>query len=418
VRAALRARQRQYELRAQLQAQAAAEQALRDADKRKDEFLATLAHELRNPLAPLRTGLQLIGGTALDEARVQRVRQMMDRQVTQLVKLIDDLLEVSRISTGKVVLQTERIDMRRVVEAALESSQPAILASQHTLRIDLPQAPVWVEGDPSRLEQVICNLVNNACKYTPRGGNIRVSLTQVSGQATLQVIDNGLGIPQEMLPAVFEMFTQVDRNLDRAQGGLGIGLSLVRRLMELHGGEVRADSPGPNHGSTFTVVLPLIDPDAPIASEQVAAGARTAARPLRVLVVDDNRDAADALSMLLATHGHETRIAYGGAAALEIAEEFQPETVFCDLGMPGMNGFEVATRLRRDRNRATPMLVALTGWGTDEDKRKTREGGFDFHVTKPITFEDVDRILSHVRDDAPRTLRQSPSFVSQRLPSR
>jgi two-component system, sensor histidine kinase len=348
-------------------------------------------------LAPLRTGLQLIGGTALDETRVQRVRQMMDRQVTQLVKLIDDLLEVSRISTGKVVLQSERLDMRRVVEAALESSQPAILAGQHTLHLDLPQTPVWVRGDPSRLEQVICNLVNNACKYTSKGGKIAVKLAQLSDRATLQVIDNGLGIPQDMLPFVFDMFTQVDRNLDRAQGGLGIGLSLVRRLMELHGGEVHAESPGPNQGSTFTLSLPLVDAGASIASEQVANETRAAGRPLRVLVVDDNRDAADALSMLLASQGHETRIAYGGASALEIAEEFQPETVFCDLGMPGVDGFDVATRLRNDQERAAPLLVALTGWGTDEDKRKTREGGFDFHVTKPITFEDVDRILSHVR---------------------
>ncbi|HVF16548.1 MAG TPA: ATP-binding protein, partial [Steroidobacteraceae bacterium] len=332
-----------------------------------------------------------------DDARVQRVRQMMDRQVTQLVKLIDDLLEVSRISTGKVVLQTERVDLRRVVEAALESSQPAIQAAQHSLRVELPSAPVWVKGDPSRLEQVICNVVNNACKYTAKGGDISLILTDVSNQAVLQVTDNGLGIPQEMLPFVFDMFTQVDRNLDRAQGGLGIGLSLVRRLMELHGGEVRAESPGPNKGSTFTLVLPLVDADAPIESKQAAAGARAAARPLRVLVIDDNRDAADALSMLLTTHGHQTRIAYGGAAALEIAREFEPETVFCDLGMPGISGFDVASRLRKEQKRGAPLLVALTGWGTDEDKRKTREGGFDFHVTKPITFDDVDRILSHVR---------------------
>jgi len=390
VRAALRARERQYELRAQLQAQQAAEQALREADKRKDEFLATLAHELRNPLAPLLTGLHLLGAS-LEPSRAQQVRQMMDRQVTQLVKLIDDLLEVSRIATGKVVLKSRRVDMRNVVEAAIESTQPMITAFEHSLRVDLPSTPVWVHADDSRLEQVISNLLNNACKYTPRRGKIAVGLTQENDKAVLRVTDNGVGIPREMLPLVFEMFTQVDRNLDRAQGGLGIGLSLVRRLMALHGGEVTADSAGPNQGSTFSIALPLDASEHVSSSAHVKEESTRVTPQRRILVVDDNRDAAESLSILLAAQGHETRTAYGGEAALALAAAFHPEMVFCDLGMPGINGFEVAKRLRQVRKNI--VLVALTGWGTEEDKRKTREGGFDFHITKPITMKDVDRIV-------------------------
>lgn len=398
VHAALRARQRQYQLREQLVAQRAAEEALREADRRKDEFLATLAHELRNPLAPLRTGLDVLRSAGANHEMLERVRVMMSRQVTQLVKLIDDLLDVSRIATGKVVLRRELVDMRQVVEAAIESSQPAVTSAHHTLTVTLPSRPVFVEADTSRLEQVICNVLNNACKYTPHGGQIHVALSYTPREATLRIVDNGLGIPAEMLPKVFEMFTQVDRNLDRAQGGLGIGLSLVKRLMELHGGKVLADSRGPNQGSTFSLVLPL---QAQMATAQpVAAQSELSSSARRVLVVDDNVDAADALSMLLMTLGHTTRTAYSGEQALLMLREWSPDAVFCDLGMPGVSGFDVARAVQTGELASKPLLIALTGWGTEEDKRKTRESGFDFHITKPIAIADAENILAHLTSTA------------------
>jgi signal transduction histidine kinase/ActR/RegA family two-component response regulator len=392
VQAALRARRRQYQLRDQMLAEAQAQQALREADRRKDEFLATLAHELRNPLAPLSTGLQLMNA-GLDEQGAPRVRQMMERQVNQLVRLINDLLDVSRIATGKVVLQRKRIDMRAVIESALESCQPAIVAAEHTLRMHLPDTAVWVMGDAARLEQVICNLVNNSCKYTPKRGNIMVILTEEGGRAIAQVSDDGLGIPQEMLPLVFEMFTQIDRSLDRAQGGLGIGLSLVRSLMELHGGEVRAESPGERAGSTFTISLPVVSEKLSAVPATLSPRMTAESQPLRILVVDDNRDAADSLSLLLAKRGHRTKTVYEGAAALDAAADFQPDTIFCDLGMPVISGFEVAARLRSDARYPPAVLVAVTGWGTDQDKRRALAGGFDLHITKPIAMEDLDAVL-------------------------
>lgn len=397
VRTALRARQRQYEVRAHLEAQHVAEHALRQADQRKDEFLATLAHELRNPLAPLRTGLQLLTNPSFDSTHRARIQRMMERQVVQLVKLIDDLLDVSRIATGKVVLKMERIDLRAVVESAIESTQPSIQSADHRLETHVPEHPVWVQADPSRMEQVICNLLNNACKYTPRGGRIDIVLTTEGDSAQLKVIDNGLGIPANMLPRVFDMFTQIDRSLDRAQGGLGIGLSLVRRLMHMHHGDVRAMSEGPDKGSTFLLTVPLA-PCEPSSSAPSSDLVSAAAEHRRVLVVDDNRDAAESLALLLEMNGHKTRIAFDGNSALEIAPAFQPDIVFCDLGMPGMNGFELAAHLRAAQ--PTIVLVALTGWGSEEDKRKTRAGGFDFHVTKPIAFEEIERILGAEQESA------------------
>lgn len=274
VLAALRGRRRQYQLRDQLAAQAKVEQALRDADRQKDKFLATLAHELRNPLAPLRSGLQLLANTDIGEEQRMRVRQMMGRQLRLLIKLIDDLLDVSRISTGKVVLRKERFDLRQAIEGALESSQLWVSAAGHALTVELPPAPVWVVGDVSRLEQVMANLVNNASKYTPNGGAIAIRLTEEAGLAVVSVQDNGIGIPGDMLHSVFDLFTQVGRHLDRAQGGLGIGLSLVRQLVELHEGSVAAESAGPGLGSRFTVRLPaLAGESAPAPAPPLAAAA-------------------------------------------------------------------------------------------------------------------------------------------------
>ncbi|HEY0858912.1 MAG TPA: hybrid sensor histidine kinase/response regulator [Albitalea sp.] len=397
VLSALRARRRQYQIREHMDQQARAEQALLEADQRKDEFLATLAHELRNPLAPIRTGLQVLAKVPHDADQSVRLREMMERQVVQLVRLIDELLDVSRISTGKVVLKRERVDMRDVIEAALEASQPAVDAAQHELRVELPGEPVCVVGDASRLSQVVGNLVHNAAKYTPSGGRITVALSERQGEAVVSVTDTGAGIPPDMLEHVFDMFTQVNRTLDRAQGGLGIGLSLVRRLMDLHGGRVGVESPGLERGSTFTICLPVAASELVAAAVPPAAANESAARRrLRVLVVDDNADAADSLAILLAAHGHLARTEYGAAAALEAAREFRPQAVFCDLGMPGMNGHEMAARLRADPRHASTVLVAVTGWGSEEDRRRTRHAGFDFHLTKPISYEAIDGVLSRI----------------------
>jgi signal transduction histidine kinase len=397
VLAALRARRRQFQVRDQIVERLKAEQALRDADRRKNEFLATLAHELRNPLAPIRTGLEVLARVPGDSSHAARLRAMMERQLGQLVKLIDDLLDVSRIVTGKVVLQRERLDLRRVVEAAIEATQPFVEAARLSFNVDCGDQPVWVIGDASRLSQVVSNLIHNATKYTPEGGGVRVLLRCDPGEAVVQVIDSGVGIPRDMLEQVFEMFTQLERVSERTQDGLGIGLSLVRRLVQLHGGTVAAASAGPGHGSTFTVRLPTV---APLASTRTSAAAvaqspRTPRR-VRVLVVDDNVDAADALAIQLQTSGHQTRIEYSGARAVQAAHEFDPEVVFCDIGMSGMDGHEVAKRLRADQRHAATVLVALTGWGSDDDKRRTRDTGFDYHLVKPVSPTAVEDLLAQL----------------------
>jgi signal transduction histidine kinase len=396
VLAALRARRRQYQMRDELNARHRAEAALRQADQRKDRFLATLAHELRNPLAPLTTGLQVLGRLPADSPQATRIREMMGRQLVQLVRLIDDLLDVSRIATGKVVLQVAQLDLRSVLTAALEACQPAIDDAQHTVRLDLPKVPVWVAGDATRLVQVVSNLLTNACKYTPPGGLIEVKLTEQAGEAEVRVSDNGAGIPPHLLDKVFDIFAQVHRTLDSAQGGLGIGLSLVRRLMHLHGGSIVAESAGLDQGSTFIVRLPAVargpaaGPDALLPAP--SDGQRQ--RPRRVLVVDDNRDAADSLAMLLRIGGHYVRTEYAGADALRVAADFQPEVVFCDLGMPGMDGHDVARSLRAQAQNDSVVLVALTGWGSEDDRLRTQQAGFDFHLVKPVVVDMLEQILT------------------------
>ena len=396
VQASLRARRRQFQVRDQIIERLKAELALRDADRRKDEFLATLAHELRNPLAPIRTGLQVLDQVAADAPQGARVRAMMERQIKQLVKLIDDLLDVSRIATGKVRLQRERLDLRKVIEAALEGTQPFLDAAQLKVDVRTGNNPVWVVGDASRLAQVVSNLLHNAAKYTPQGGQMRVSLGRSDGHAVLRVVDDGSGIPPDMLEQVFELFAQVKRSPERTQEGLGIGLSLVRRLVLLHGGSVFAESAGLGTGSTFTVRLPSVDAPMATAVATADAGRTTAQRRMRVLVIDDNVDAADALAIQLQMHGHLTRTEYGGATGLRVAQEFDPEVVFCDIGMSGVDGHEVAARMRTDPRHASTVLVALTGWGSDEDKRRTRRTGFDFHLVKPVSVDAVNEILSRL----------------------
>lgn len=374
----------------------------KNADRRKDEFLATLAHELRNPLAPIRTGLQALARPGGDGAGGTVIRAIMERQLSQMVRLIDDLLDVSRISSGKVVLQRSRVDLRAIAELAIEASQPFIAAGQHDFAAELPLGPVWVDGDASRLSQVISNLLNNAAKYTSEGGKLRLSLSRDETHAIVRVEDNGVGIPPEMLNEVFDMFTQVNRTLDRSQGGLGIGLSLVRRLTEMHGGNVSAESAGLGHGSTFTVRIPtLAAAELSPKSHETGGGREQPKSPgLRVLVVDDIADVADVLKMLLDLEGFETRVAYSGVAALESARDFRPDVVICDIGLPEMDGHEIARRLRRDPDFAPATLIALTGWGAEGEVRRTRESGFDFHLVKPVDANALLELLSHMEPRA------------------
>lgn len=371
------------------------EEALREQDRRKDEFLATLAHELRNPLAPIRTGLQVLKLARSEEA-AEKARAMIDRQIDHMVRLVDDLLDVSRLSRGKVDLKRERVDARAVLDAAIEVSRPLVDAGRHSLSVSLPDEPLLLDADPTRMAQVVSNLLNNAAKYTRAGGHIELSAERAGDQAVIRVRDDGAGIPADMLSHVFDLFTQVGRSIDRAQGGLGIGLSLVKKLVEMHGGTVTAESPGLGRGSTFTVHVPLAaaeerpDPGAlEPEGEAVAHGSRH-----RVLVVDDNVDAAESLSLLLEIGGHETAVAHSGPEALDVARRFQPEVVFLDIGLPGMSGYEVAERLREETPSRRAVLVALTGWGSEEDKRRAMAAGFHFHVIKPVSAATVESILA------------------------
>ena len=368
---------------------------LAESDRRKTEFLATLAHELRNPLAPLSSGLQVMRLSASDPAAIERTRSMMERQVSHMVRLVDDLLDIARITTGKVDIKKDRVDLQTVIASAVETSMPLIEAGRHELLVHVPEEVLLLEVDLTRVAQVVSNLLNNADKYTPARGRIGLTAHREAGFVVIAVTDTGIGIPPASMPTVFEMFTQVGRNMERAQGGLGIGLSLVRRLVELHGGTVSASSEGVGRGSTFTVRLPLLlEDEAPAAlpaAAQVADEAVDAS--LRVLVVDDNIDAADTLAALLEMSGHTTRVANDGDQAIKMAQVFQPQVVFLDIGLPGMNGYEVARRLRQLPAMERAILVALTGWGTREDRERSTAAGFDHHLTKPADMNTVETLL-------------------------
>jgi CheY-like chemotaxis protein/two-component sensor histidine kinase len=361
---------------------------------RKDEFLATLAHELRNPLAPIRTGLQLLKLAPRADVAA-RTLPVMERQLGQLVRLIDDLLDVSRISSGKIVLKRERIAFQDIAAAALEASRPLIDVAGHSLTIDWPDEPVWLDADPTRLAQIFSNLLTNSAKYMRPGGQIRFSARRQDENVLISVLDTGMGIPADMLGLVFDMFTQINRTLDRSQGGLGIGLSLVKTLVEMHGGSVQAASGGIDLGSEFTVSLPTAsEPEPPAPSAQPVAAAVAGGVGHRILVVDDNVDAAETMVMLLDLSGHEARSAFGGQEALDMALAFRPDLVFLDIGLPGMNGYEVARRLLAEPGTASTKLIALTGWGTEEDIRKSKIAGFHAHLTKPVDPDAVEAMLT------------------------
>jgi len=368
---------------------------VQDADRRKNEFLSMLAHELRNPLAPIRNGVHLLRALGRLDPGVCEVRDMMDRQVQQLVRLVDDLLDISRITRGKIRLQTEPTDLAAVVARAVETCRPLIDERQHRLALALPPQPLRVTGDAVRLAQVVGNLLHNAAKYTEEGGEIWLSVAREGDQAIVRVRDTGMGIPAEMLGCVFDLFMQIDRSLDRSQGGLGLGLTLVRRLVEMHAGSVEAHSAGPCLGSEFVVRLPALpdevaaDAPAPPALDLQARGPGR-----RVLVVDDNKDAAESLALLLRVAGHDVRVCQDGPSALRTAAEYYPEAVLLDIGLPGMNGYEVARRLRGQPDTERALLVALTGYGQDEDQRRAREAGFDHHFVKPADLEALAALLA------------------------
>jgi len=372
---------------------------LRDADRRKDEFLATLAHELRNPLAPIRNALAILKTPAADPAVVERSRGMMERQVQHLVRLVDDLLDVSRVMRGRIELRKERLDLATVIGHAVETAQPVIQAQGHELTVAISPSPIAVEADPVRLTQVVGNLLTNAAKYTPPGGHIWLTTERDGEWAVIRVRDSGIGLAPEMLSRVFDLFVQVDNSVARSQGGLGIGLTLARSLVEMHGGHISARSGGVGKGSEFTVRLPRAretSADAGPAGREEPAAAVTAT-PRRILVVDDNVDAAETLAILLRLAGHSVEVAHDGAAAIGMAQAKRPELAFLDLGMPGMDGYELARRLRADKALAGVRLVALTGWGQDEDRRRSAEAGFDLHVVKPVEPAMLDKVLADPR---------------------
>ncbi len=374
-----------------------AEEALRDADRKKDEFLAMLAHELRNPLAPLCNALEIMRLAPGNPEAVRRAQEMMGRQVQQMARLVDDLLDVSRITLGKIELRRERLDLSAVVLSAVETSRPLIETARHVLTLVPPPQPLSVEGDPTRLAQVLSNLLNNAAKYTPEGGRICLIVERDGPQAVVRVRDSGVGIPPEMLSHIFELFSQGDPSRPSAQGGLGIGLTLVRKLTELHGGSVEAHSDGPQKGSEFVVRLPLApeppEGQRPGASEGSAPRAATGPAH-RILVVDDNVDSAESLAMMLRLLGHDVHTAHDGPAALRAAAAFAPEMVLLDIGLPGMDGYEVARRLRTLPQVRGALLVAQTGWGQEEDRRKSREAGFDHHLVKPVDPAVLREVLA------------------------
>ena len=387
VRSALRARARQYQARAHLE-----EREL--ANQRKDAFLATLAHELRNPLAPIRNALNILRLSTSGRPSPS-VQGIIERQVNQMVRLVDDLLEVSRITRGKIELRRQPVDLRSAIDLAVETSRPLIDAAGHRLSVSFPEDALVVDADPVRLAQVFANLLNNAARYTDPGGRIDIALRSEDGAASVRVSDTGIGIAAAELPTIFEMFSQAHARDTRAQTGLGIGLTLARSLVEMHGGSIQAASEGPGRGSEFVVRLPL---SAASSTEAIRASEPASAigNLRRVLVVDDNRDAADTLSAMLQMIGVDARVAYDGKTALEAVDGFRPAVVVLDLGMPGMDGYAVARAIRERADLGDVRLVALTGWGQERDRASTRQAGFDYHLIKPVDLDAMQAVLERL----------------------
>jgi CheY-like chemotaxis protein/two-component sensor histidine kinase len=367
---------------------------LRDADRHKNEFLATLAHELRNPLAPIRNAVEILNAKGTSDPDLRWGGDVIDRQVRHMARLLDDLLDVSRISHGKMELRKVRVELAAVVRNAVETSRPLIEAGGHELTVALPPAPLFLDADPVRLAQAFSNLLNNAARYTEAEGHIRLGVERQGSDVLVSVKDDGIGIAAEALPRIFEMFAQAKPALERSQSGLGIGLSLVRGVVELHGGRVEARSDGPGRGSEFIVRLPVVVEklvrEAPPGDE----GEPPCVAKCRILIVDDLMDSADSLAMLLRMTGHEVHTAYDGEEAVIAAEKFGPEVVLLDIGMPKVNGYDACRRIRQEPWGKGIYLIALTGWGQDDDRRRTEEAGFNGHMVKPVNPRDLMKVLA------------------------
>jgi signal transduction histidine kinase/ActR/RegA family two-component response regulator len=377
----------------EMQVRQRAEQALIVADRRKDEFLATLAHELRNPLAPIRTGLDILRLRSGDAQATQRATDIMERQLRQMVRLVDDLLDVSRINTGKFTIKSGRVELKAVVNDALEVVRPYIDLHGHELQIDLPDRPVFLNGDATRLAQILSNLLNNAAKYTNRGGRVSLKATVEDRTLTVVVADTGIGIAPEMLDTVFEMFVQVDSTLERSTAGLGVGLSLARKLVELHGGSIEAHSAGPGLGSQFVVRLPIVvEPELPA---KPTPASFISAETYRILLADDNVDFVNSIGALLTAMGHSVVITHNGPDALAAAKRFCPDYAFLDIGLPQMSGYDLARGIRELSCGAMTVMIAVTGWGQEKDRQLAFEAGFDHHMVKPVRFEQIEEILGN-----------------------
>lgn len=377
-------------------------QDLQDASRRKDEFLAMLAHELRNPLAPILNSVAILNHLDSTDEKLTYPRDVIGRQARHLSRLVDDLLDVSRISQGKVKLQKERLELAGIVNRAIETSRPAIDDRGHQLTVSLPARTVLLEADPTRLSQIISNLLTNAAKYTLEGGSIALSAERDGVDIVIRIRDTGMGIPAELLPHVFELFTQGNRSLARSEGGLGIGLTLVRRLVQLHGGSVEAFSDGPGQGSEFVVRLPaLVDEELQTAQQAVRNNGANGHASRSILLVEDNRDGAESLARSLKMMGHQVRIAYTGLEAIELAESLSPHVVLLDIGLPGLSGYEVVQRLKGLPGYESTVLVAMTGYGREEDKQCSRAAGFHHHLVKPIDLQIVRGLLDSLERPLP-----------------
>lgn len=374
---------------------------LAEADRRKDEFLSMLAHELRNPLAPIFNSVRALDILLPKEASLLRHTEIIERQIKHLARLVDDLLDVARITRGAIVLSKEEVHLGEVVSRAAEATGPLIESQKHTLTVTIPEEPIWLDADPTRLEQVLVNLLINAAKYSEPGGKIWLTATREDDWVEVRVKDTGIGIAKELLPQIFGLFVQGQRSLDRSQGGLGIGLTLVKNLVEMHGGRIEAFSDGPRKGSEFVLRLPrkaeAVSVKSELKSEAPKAEQRSPGAPLRVLIVEDNIDAAETLAEVLELSGHKVRVTHDGPAAMEAVRSDPPEVVLCDLGLPGMNGYEVVQRIQELPLMAGALLVALTGYGQSEDRRRAMEAGFHLHLTKPIDPEQLADILAGVK---------------------
>lgn len=386
-------------LRVEIAERRRAEELLAEANQRKDEFLAMLAHEMRNPLAAVVSAVQILHLQGAEDPMLRYAQEAAERQAQNIVRMLDDLLDVARITRGKIELRKESVDLAAIVDYAIQAISPFIQERGHELSISLPAEPVRLEADPTRLEQILCNLLNNAAKYTPRGRHIWLTAQREGDEAVLRVRDDGVGIPHELLSHVFDLFMQADRSLDRSQGGLGIGLTLVRSLVEMHGGSVEAHSDGLGKGSELVVRLPALAaaPEGQLAKAPSGGGEAEVPCSRRVLLVDDNKDAARLISLLMEMDGHEVRVVHDGPSALATVVEYQPEVILLDIGLPGMDGHEVARQLRQKEGLPRPVLIALTGYGQEQDRQRAWEAGFDHHLVKPVDLGELKRMVTTAR---------------------